>query len=101
MVVKILAADAVAVSVRIVAPAEDTRIGNIVREEIAEPVDAVRGGPSFVLMSVQAMNGHNTSISQRSYRSGYALAYSTMGQSPSATIFRPWGVMLRCFSSFL
>ena len=57
MVIQVLAADPLAVSVRIVTPAQDAGVRKVGRKEIAEPVDAVRGRPSFVSMAVQAMNG--------------------------------------------
>jgi hypothetical protein len=59
MIVEVLAADAVAMRVRIVSPAEDPRFWDIVREEIAEPVDAVRRRPSLVAVSVQAVDGND------------------------------------------
>jgi len=61
MVIEVLATDSrVAISVRIVPPAEDSRVRDIVREEIAEPVSAIRGRPSCVLVSVQPMDGDDT-----------------------------------------
>ena len=51
-----MAADTIAMSIRIVSPAKDTCIGDIVWEEIAEPVDPIRGGPGFVSMPVQAVD---------------------------------------------
>jgi hypothetical protein len=44
-------------SIRVVSPAENARIGHIVREEIAEPMDAIGGSPCFVAVSVQAVDG--------------------------------------------
>jgi hypothetical protein len=53
VVIEVLATDArVAMSVRIVPPAEDSRVKDIVRKEVAEPVGAIRGRPSLVLVSV-------------------------------------------------
>jgi hypothetical protein len=60
MVVKILAADAVTVSICIVSPGKDAGVRDVFRKEIAEPVDAVRGRPSLVSVSVQPVNGNNT-----------------------------------------
>jgi hypothetical protein len=59
MIIKILATDTVAVSIRIISPGKDAGIRDIVREEIAEPMDAVRGSPSLVAVSVQAMDSNN------------------------------------------
>ena len=59
VVVEVLAADTVAMRVRIISPAEDARVQDIGREEIAEPVHAVRRRPSLVTVSVQAMDGYN------------------------------------------
>ena len=59
MVVEVLAADTAAVCVRIVSPAEDARVRDIGREEIAEPVHAVRRRPGLSTVSVQAMDGYN------------------------------------------
>jgi len=52
MVVEVLAANAIAVCICIVAPAKDACVWNIVRKEIAEPVFAVRSYPSLVSVSV-------------------------------------------------
>ena len=41
----------------IVAPAEDAGIGNIVRQEFAEPVDAIASGPCLLAVAVEAMDG--------------------------------------------
>jgi hypothetical protein len=49
----------VAVRVRIVPPAEDARIRDVGREEIAEPVDVVRRRPRLVAMSIQSVDGDN------------------------------------------
>jgi len=45
--------------VRIVPPAEDSGVRDIVRKEVAEPMGAIRGRPGLVLVSVQAMDGDN------------------------------------------
>lgn len=60
MVVEVLAADTIAVGTRIVSPAEGPGIRDVVRKEVAEPVDAVRRRPSLVSVSVQPMDGDNT-----------------------------------------
>lgn len=49
----------VAVRVRIVPPAEDTRVRDVGREEIAEPVGVVRRRPRLVAMSIQSVDGDN------------------------------------------
>jgi hypothetical protein len=46
MVVKILAAEAVTVGIRIVSPGKYAGIRDVIRKEIAEPVDAIRSRPS-------------------------------------------------------
>ena len=56
MVVQVLAADTAAVCIRIISPAENARIRDIAREEIAEPMDVVCRCPSLVAMSVQPVN---------------------------------------------
>jgi hypothetical protein len=57
VVIEVLAADAeVAMSVRIVSPAEDSRIRDIVRKDIAQPVNAIRSRPRLLSVSVQAMD---------------------------------------------
>ena len=60
MIVQVLTADPIAVSIRIVPPAKDAGIRDVVWEEIVEPVDAVRSRPSLVLMAVQAMDSDDT-----------------------------------------
>lgn len=60
MVVEVLAANAIAVCICIVAPAKDARIWNIVRKKIAEPVFAVPSYPSLISVPVQAMDSDNT-----------------------------------------
>jgi hypothetical protein len=53
MIIKVLAADAgIAVRIRIVSPAQDASVRDIVCKKIAEPVYAIRGRPSLVPMSV-------------------------------------------------
>jgi hypothetical protein len=69
MVIEVLAADTIAVSIRIVPPAQDAGVRKIGGKKIAEPVDAVRGRPSLVSMPVQAMDGDNTgNVSVRNAR---------------------------------
>lgn len=89
MVVEILAANAIAISIRIISPAEDAPVRDLARKEIAEPVDAFRGRPSLVPMSVQSMNNDNTTKVQDSHCSAWGSAYSTAAQSPSTTTLRP------------
>ena len=60
MVVEVLAANAIAVCICIVAPTKDACIWNIVRKEIAEPVFAVRSYPSLISVPVQAVDSDNT-----------------------------------------
>ena len=46
--------------VRIIPPTEDSRVRNIVRKEIAEPVDSICGRPSLLTVSIQPMDSDNT-----------------------------------------
>jgi hypothetical protein len=48
--------------VRIVAPAEDARVGEVVREEVAQPIDAAACCPRLLAVSVQAMDGDDTAV---------------------------------------
>jgi len=58
VVIEVLAADVgVAISFRIVSPAEDSRIRNIVLKEIAQPVNVIRSLPRLLSVSIQAMDG--------------------------------------------
>jgi hypothetical protein len=61
VVIEVLRAHArAAVCVCIVAPAEYARVGEVVREEVAQPVDAAARCPRLLAVSVQAMNGDDT-----------------------------------------
>ena len=61
MIVEMLAADReFAMSIRIVTPAEDAGVGDIIRKEISKPVDSICGCPSLLSMSIQAMDGNDT-----------------------------------------
>jgi hypothetical protein len=51
-----------AVRVRIVAPAKYARVGQVGGEEVAQPVDAVAGGPRFLAVPVQAMDSDDTVV---------------------------------------
>lgn len=58
VIVEIVAADAVAIAgVGVIAPAEDTGVRDVGRQEIAEPVDLVLGGPGPVTVAVKTMHG--------------------------------------------
>ena len=48
--------------VRIVAPAKYTCVGEVVWEEIAEPVDAVASRPGLLAVSVQAMDSNDARV---------------------------------------
>lgn len=65
MIVEIFAAKTVAMSVRIVSPAEDARIWDVAREEVAEPMDVVRRCPRLIAVPIQPMDGDNTANNQR------------------------------------
>jgi hypothetical protein len=63
VVIEVLRAYArAAVGVCIVAPAEYARVGQVVREEVAQPVDAAARRPCLLAVSVQAMDGDNTTV---------------------------------------
>jgi hypothetical protein len=63
VVIEVLRAHArAAVCVRIVAPAEYARVGEVVREEVAQPVNAAARRPCLLAMSVQAMDGDDTAV---------------------------------------
>jgi hypothetical protein len=51
-----------AMCVRIVAPTEYARVGQVVREEVAQPIDAAARRPCLLAVSVQAMDGDDTAI---------------------------------------
>jgi hypothetical protein len=65
MVIQVLAADTIAVGVRIVSPAHDAGVRKVGRKEVAKPVHAVRGRPRFVSMAVQAVDGDDAGECQR------------------------------------
>jgi hypothetical protein len=46
----------------IVAPTEYARVGQVVREEVAQPVNAAARRPCVLAMSVQAMDGDDTAV---------------------------------------
>jgi hypothetical protein len=65
-----------AVRVRIVAPAEYARVREIMREEVAQPVDAVVRRPCLLAVSVQAVHSDNAVIelvSAKAFSRGSAL----------------------------
>jgi hypothetical protein len=63
VVIEVLRAHArAAVCICIVAPAEYARVREVVREEVAQPVDAAARRPCLLAMSVQAMDGDDTAV---------------------------------------
>lgn len=54
--------------VGVVAPAEDAGLGDIVRQEITEPVDAVARGPCLFAVAVEAVHGDDAVGSQPQLR---------------------------------
>ena len=61
MIVKILAANARAVmGVGIITPAKYSGIREIVREEMAQPVDTIVCRPCSLAMTIETMDGNNT-----------------------------------------
>ncbi len=109
MIVEVLTADTgVGVGVGVIAPAEDASVRNVVRQEIAEPVDAIFRGPGLVAVAVEAMHGNDAARrlwsadrppSKQAKAGSWKLSrawtrsktYSTTGSTPSATISKPWG----------
>lgn len=65
MVVEVFAADARAgMGVCIVTPAQDAGLGDVMRQEIAEPVDAVTRGPRRFAVAVEPVNGDDAARKQ-------------------------------------
>jgi hypothetical protein len=63
VVIEVLKAHArAAVCVRIVAPAEYARVGEVVREEVAQPIDAAARCPRLLAVSVQVMDSDDTAV---------------------------------------
>jgi hypothetical protein len=60
MVIEVLAAHTrAAMRIRIVAPAVNARVCKVLREEVAEPVDAIARRPRLLSVSVEAMDGND------------------------------------------
>jgi hypothetical protein len=100
VIVEILTADTrPSVRVGIVAPAENAGAGDILGQEVAEPVDTVAGRPRLFAVAVEAMDGDDAAETVESVgsrdgdslpsTSGNVMTYSTAGSLPSATISRP------------
>lgn len=63
MIIEILSADLrITVCIGIVAPADNACVRNIQREKVTKPVDTAHR-PSFLTVSVESMDGHNTVVS--------------------------------------
>jgi hypothetical protein len=63
VVIEVLGAHArAAVRIRIIAPAEYARVGQVVREEVAQPIDAAARRPCLLAVSVQAMDSDDTAV---------------------------------------
>jgi hypothetical protein len=63
MVKQVLAAHArAAVRVGVVAPAEYARVRQIVREQVAQPVDAVACCPRLLAVSVEAVHSDDAGV---------------------------------------
>jgi hypothetical protein len=63
VVIEVLRAHArAAVRVRIVAPAEYARVGQVAREKVAQPVDAAACRPCLLAVSVQAVDGDDAAV---------------------------------------
>jgi hypothetical protein len=52
MIVEELVTNALAMRVRIVSPAEYARVGQVMREQVAQPVDAAARRPRLLTVSV-------------------------------------------------
>lgn len=48
--------------VRVVAPAEDAGLWEILREEVSEPVDAIFRRPCFIPVAVEAMQCDDATV---------------------------------------
>jgi hypothetical protein len=59
-----LVADPLAVSIRIVFPAENAGLRKVGKKKIMELVNVVRGRPRLVSMLIQAMDGDDAAKSQ-------------------------------------
>jgi hypothetical protein len=58
VIVEIVAADSIVIpGVGVIAPAEDTGMRDVVRQEITEPVDLVLGSPGPITVAVESMHG--------------------------------------------
>lgn len=69
MVVEVLATNAGAgVGSGIVAPAEDAGMRDVVRQEVAEPVDSIACGPCCLAVAVGAMDGDDAGRGAESAR---------------------------------
>jgi hypothetical protein len=64
MVVQILATDTVAVCVCIVSPAENARVWDIGRQEVAKPMHIVRRRPGLVVVAVQSVDSNDAGEGQ-------------------------------------
>jgi hypothetical protein len=63
MVEQVLAADPrAAMYVRVVAPTKHTRVRQVVREEVAQPADAIARCPRLLAVAVEAMHGNDTGV---------------------------------------
>lgn len=60
-------AHSVAVSASIVAPTQDTCVGNIAREEVARPMYAVARCPCLLAVTVQPVDDDDAAPSQRPF----------------------------------
>jgi hypothetical protein len=90
MIVEELVTNALSMRVRIVSPAKYARVGQVMREEVAQPVDTVVRRPCFLAVSVQAMDSDDAGARLAVERAtGQKEAYSTVGLAPSATTCRP------------
>lgn len=82
---------------RIVAPGQDSRVGEDFGEEVAEPIHAIARRPSVRAMPVQPMHGDDTRARSVSYQKQPARrgrkTYSTTGLTPSAKTSKPWGTL--------
>jgi len=54
------------VGIGIIAPAENTGASDVVRQEIAEPVDAVVRGPGLAAVAIEAVHGYDADEGARS-----------------------------------
>jgi len=92
VIVEILPAYSISsMGVRIVAPAEDAGLWEVVGEEVSEPVDTVFRRPCLLPVAVEAMQCNDAAVVRQGRSRDVDGTYSTIRLSPSETTSRPCG----------